>query len=180
MDSVVLNANDMKRSIGRIAHEVLEMNQGAEGLTVVGVMKRGWPVAKRLAFAMTQVEGTTIPCGKLDVRRFRDDGSFVGPEDDSEVPFDVNGSHVILVDEVIYTGRTIRAALDALVKHGRPRRISLAVLVDRGCRELPIQPDFCGRAIATEADDHVIVKVMEIDGEDAVILSKKSDDGVGS
>ncbi|MCE9558118.1 MAG: bifunctional pyr operon transcriptional regulator/uracil phosphoribosyltransferase PyrR [Armatimonadetes bacterium] len=168
MSSVLFDANAMKRALGRIAHEVLEANEGAENLVVVGILRRGYPIAKRLAFQMTQIEGQTIPCGKIDVRSHRDDQANA-PLDESEVPFEVTDKTVLLVDEVIYTGRTIRAALDTVIKFGRPRKVLLAVLIDRGHRELPIQPDYLGKAIATERDDHVIVKVHEIDGEDVVI-----------
>ncbi len=170
MSIVLLDANDMKRTLGRLAHEILEAHGGAQDLVVVGVMKRGYPVAKRLAFVMTTVEGRTIPCGKLDTSRYRDDIRPGETEDLSEIPFEVTNKDVILVDEVIFTGRTIRAAMDALLKFGRPRTIQLAVLVDRGYREFPIQPDYCGREIESDRDDHVIVKVHEFDGEDAVVL----------
>lgn len=159
----------MKRTLGRMAHEILEANQGAADLAVVGVMRRGWPIAKRLAFFMTQVEGITVPCGRLDVSAFRDDRP-PKTESETEIPFQIEGKRVILVDEVIYTGRTVRAALDALTKHGRPALVQLAVLIDRGHRELPIQPDYCGRRILTEKGDHVAVKVNEYDGEDVVVL----------
>ena len=169
MSAVLLDSGDMKRTLGRMAYEILEANQGAEDLVVVGVLRRGYPIAKRLAFTMTQVEGTTIPCGKLDIRAFRDDQPLVG-EDLSEIPFEVTGKTVILVDEVVYTGRTVRSALNALMKHGRPKAVRLAVLVDRGHRELPIEPDFLGRKVETESTDHIVVRVQEFDGEDAVIL----------
>jgi len=169
MGAVILDSGDMRRTLGRMAHEILEDNQGAENLVVVGVLRRGWPIAKRIAFLMTQIEGTTIPCGKLDTRAFRDDKPKVD-SDESEIPFEVTGKTVILVDEVIFTGRTTRAAMDALMRHGRPSEIKLAVLVDRGHRELPIQPNYCGRVISTDHNDHIIVKVNEYDGEDAVVL----------
>jgi pyrimidine operon attenuation protein/uracil phosphoribosyltransferase len=154
-----------------MAHEILEANQGAENLVVVGVLRRGYPVAKRLAFLMTQIEGTTVPCGKIDVRQYRDDRpAYEG--DDTEIPFEVTDKTVILVDEVIYTARTVRAALEGLVKFGRPRAVRLAVLVDRGHRELPIEPDFCGKKVFTERSDKIVVKVNEFDGEDAVVLEK--------
>lgn len=170
MSNVLLDAQDMRRTLGRMAHEILEANGGAEGLVVVGILRRGYPVAKRLAWLMTQVEGATIPCGKLDIRRYRDDRKPADAEDESEIPFEVTGKRVILVDEVIFTGRTIRAAMDALLKFGRPQMIQLAVLVDRGYREYPIQPDYCGREVETERDDHIIVKVQEVDSEDGVYL----------
>ncbi len=169
---VLLDGQDMKRTLGRLAHEILEANGGAGDVVVVGVLRRGYPVAKRLAFLMTQVEGFTIPCGKLDISRYRDDHRPSDEPDNSEIPFAVTGKRVILVDEVIYTGRTIRAAMDALMKFGRPQNIQLAVLVDRGFREFPIQPDYCGREIETEHDDRVIVRVQESDGEDCVLLEK--------
>ena len=158
MSAVLLDAGDMRRTLGRMAHEILEANQGAEDLVVVGVLRRGWPIAKRLAFLMTQIEGTTVPCGKLDVRPFRDDKPAVD-SDETEIPFEVAGKTVILVDEVIYTARTIRAALDGLMRFGRPRSVQLAVLIDRGFRELPIEPNYCGRKVVTEKGDHIIVKV---------------------
>lgn len=174
MGTHVLDANDMRRTLGRMAHEILEANQGAGELVVAGVLRRGYPIAKRLAFLMTQVEGTTIPCGKLDVRRFRDDKPEDSP-DESEVPFQVDGKVVILVDEVIFTGRTVRSALDALMQFGRPKRVELAVLIDRGHRELPIQPDYCGKLVETAVDDHVVVRVTEFDGEDLVEVQPASE-----
>ncbi len=171
MGTVLLDAGDMRRTLGRMAHEILEANQGAEGLVVVGVLRRGWPIAKRLAFLMTQIEGTTVPCGKLDIRPYRDDKPAVA-EDETEIPFEVSGKRVILVDEVIFTARTARAALDGLMKFGRPRQVQLAVLVDRGHRELPIEPNYTGKTVHTDHDDHIIVKVNEYDGEDAVVLEK--------
>lgn len=169
MSNVLLDAADMRRTLGRMAHEILEANSGAGDLVVVGILRRGWPIAKRLAFLMTQIEGTTVPCGRIDISAYRDDRP-PGIEDESEIPFQVSGKQVILVDEVIYTGRTARAALDALMQHGRPAAVQLAVLVDRGYRELPIQPNYCGRVVPTERKDHVVVKVNEYDGEDAVVL----------
>jgi pyrimidine operon attenuation protein / uracil phosphoribosyltransferase len=159
----------MRRTLGRMAHEILEANAGAEDLVVVGVMRRGWPVAKRLAFLMTQIEGTTVPCGKLDISRHRDDRK-PSDTDETEIPFQISGKKVVLVDEVIYTGRTIRAALDALMQFGRPQSVQLAVLIDRGHRELPINPNYCGKLVNTDRDDHVVVRVNEFDGEDAVVL----------
>ena|SRR2546423_8582924 len=172
MPTVLLDASDMKRTLGRMAHEVLEANQGVEDLAVVGIMRRGWPIAKRLAFLMTQIEGITVPCGRIDISAYRDDRP-PSMNDETEIPFQIEGKQVILVDEVIYTGRTVRAALDALMQHGRPARVQLAVLVDRGFRELPIQPDYCGKRIDTQRNDHVIVKVNEYDGEDVVVLTSE-------
>ena len=171
MGTVLLDAGDMRRTLGRMAHEILEANGGAEDLVVVGVMRRGWPVAKRLAFLMTQIEGTTVPCGKIDISKFRDDRKST-EEDETEIPFQINGKRVVLVDEVIYTGRTIRAALDGLMRFGRPQNVQLAVLVDRGHRELPITANYCGKIVNTEKEDHIVVKVNEFDGEDAVVLEQ--------
>jgi pyrimidine operon attenuation protein/uracil phosphoribosyltransferase len=171
MGVVLMDSGDMRRTLGRMAHEILEANAGAEDLVVVGVLRRGWPIAKRLAFLMTQIEGTTVPCAKLDVTSARDDRPPV-ESDATEIPFDLNGKRVVLVDEVLYTGRTVRAALDALMRHGRPSRVQLAVLIDRGHRELPIAADYCGKTFITEHDDHILVKVNEYDGEDSVVLEK--------
>lgn len=168
-----LNASDLRRTLGRMAHEVLERNQGAEGLVVIGVLKSGFPVAKRLAFAMTQIEGSTIPCGSLDVRMFRDDRP-AGDQsvDESEIPFAVGGKAVILVDEVIQTGRTIRAAMDAVIHHGRPREIQLAVLIDRGGRELPIEPNYVGIRLDVSNDEYIDVEIAGPESEDAVRVVK--------
>lgn len=169
MSSVILDAGAMKRTLGRMAHEILEANNGGEGLVVVGILRRGYPVAKRLAFTMTQIEGATVPCGKLDATSNRDDRRD-GGENASEIPFEVTGKRVILVDEVIFTGRTIRAAMDALLQFGRPSRVQLAVLVDRGHRELPIQPDYVGKVVETDRGDNIAVSVFEIEGTDEVVL----------
>ena len=162
MGMVIMDAAAMRRTVGRMAHEVLESNKGAQDLVVVGVLRRGYPVAKRLAFAMTQVEGTTVPCGKIDVTGSRDDERTV-TGDESEIPFEVEGKNVVLVDEVIYTGRTVRAALDALVQYGRPKSVKLAVLVDRGHRELPIRPDYVGKNLPTRRDEMVNVSPSGVD-----------------
>lgn len=169
MSAVILDAGAMKRTLGRMAHEILEANNGGNDLVVVGILRRGYPVAKRLAFTMTQIEGATIPCGKLDASSSRDDRREES-ENASEIPFEVTGKSVILVDEVIFTGRTIRAAMDALLQFGRPSLVQLAVLVDRGHRELPIQPDYVGKVVETERGDHVVVNVFENEGEDVVYL----------
>jgi pyrimidine operon attenuation protein/uracil phosphoribosyltransferase len=169
MSALVLDAADMRRTLGRMAHEILEAHAGAEDLVVVGIMRRGWPIAKRLGFAMTQIEGVTVPCGRIDISNYRDDRP-PAVTDESEIPFEVKDKTVILVDEVIFTGRTIRGALNALMEHGRPRKVELAVLIDRGHRELPIQPNYCGKVVQTDRDDNVIVKVNEMDGEDAVVI----------
>ncbi len=175
MSQLLLDANDMKRTLGRISHEILEAHGGAQDLVVVGILKRGYPLAKRLAFLMTQVEGDTIPCGKLDISRYRDDRPASDPtEDASEIPFEITNKDVVLVDEVIFTGRTIRAAMEALLKYGRPKSIQLAVLIDRGFREYPIQPDYLGREVDTQREDRIVVRFHEVDGEDGVSLEVAS------
>lgn len=171
MPNVLLDAGDIRRTLGRLAHEILEANDGARDLVVVGILRRGYPVAKRLAFSMTQIEGVTVPCARLDVRPYRDDKP-AAQADETDIPFSVEGKTVILVDEVMYTARTVRAALDALVRHGRPKAVQLAVLVDRGWRELPIVPDYTGRKITTAREDRVVVRVHEIDGVDEVVLER--------
>ncbi|GIV02429.1 MAG: bifunctional protein PyrR [Fimbriimonadales bacterium] len=168
-----IDASDIRRTLGRMAHEILESNQGAEDLVVVGILARGYPVARRLAFAMTQIEGVTIPCGSLDVRPYRDDLEGKVEDDKSEIPFAVTGKKVILVDEVIMTGRSVRAALDALMHHGRPASVRLAVLVDRGGRELPIQPDYVGLKLEVPDEEWVDVRLSESAGEDSIVIVKR-------
>jgi pyrimidine operon attenuation protein/uracil phosphoribosyltransferase len=167
-----LNALDVKRTLGRMAHEILEKNGGADDLVVVGVLQMGYPVAKRLAFAMATIEGVGVPCGSLDIEGFRDDRPAPTDGDKSEIPFAVTGKRVVLVDEVIQTGRTIRAAMDSLMRHGRPAKIELAVLIDRGGRELPIEPNCVGRKMDVDADEYIEVR---IDAEGDVVRIVKSE-----
>lgn len=156
-----------------MAHEILEHNKGADNLVAVGVLKGGFPLAKRLAFAMTQIEGVAIPCGSLDTTAYRDDRVDEGDlEGQSEIPFAVTGKKVILVDEVIQTGRTIRAAMDALMRHGRPEQIQLAVLLDRSGRELPIEPNYVGRKLEIAPDEYIEVTMDGPEGEDKVVIRK--------
>jgi len=166
-----LDAHDVKRTLGRMAHEILENNGGADDLVVVGVLQMGYPVAKRLAFAMANIEGVGVPCGSLDIESFRDDRPAPSEGDKSEIPFAVTGKRVILVDEVIQTGRTIRAAMDSLMRHGRPAKIELAALIDRGGRELPIEPNYVGRKMEVDADEYVEVRV-DSEGDDVVRIVK--------
>ncbi len=174
MSTLLLDPVNMRRTLGRIAHEILEAHSGADDLVVVGILRRGWPVANRLAFAMSQIEGLPISVGKLSSARHRDDRPKT-EVDESEIPFEITGKTVILVDEVIYTGRTIRAALEELFDHGRPKSVELAVLIDRGHRELPIQPQYVGKVVQTERGDRIIVKVAELDGEDGVLLEHENE-----
>jgi pyrimidine operon attenuation protein / uracil phosphoribosyltransferase len=174
----VLDSDDIRRAVTRIAHEVLERNHGARDLAFVGILRRGAPLAERLAALVEQIEGARPPVGSLDIALYRDDyrerRSVVGRTD---IPFDIEGKQIVLVDEVIYTGRTVRAAITALMDHGRPATIQLAVLLDRGHRELPIRPDYVGKNIPTARSEHVDCRLREVDGEDAVYIRRSEDSG---
>jgi pyrimidine operon attenuation protein / uracil phosphoribosyltransferase len=167
----LLDAADISRAVIRIAHEVLERNKGAGGLVLVGIAARGDDLARRLAAEIKRIEGAEVPVGALDISFYRDDIGLrkEAPEvHETRIPFDISGNTVVLVDDVLFTGRTIRAAMDALVDLGRPRAIQLAVLVDRGHRELPIRADYVGKNAPTRAEDLVRVLLEETDGADAV------------
>ena len=167
----LLAADDVARVLRRLAHELLEANQGAQDLVLLGIQTRGVPLARRLAGLIGEIEGTEVPHGALDTTLFRDDLASRGPKPlaRTEVPVAVDGRTVVLVDDVLYTGRTIRAALDAVSELGRPARIRLVVLVDRGHRELPIRADHVGKNLPTAYGDTIRVLVADIDGEDAVL-----------
>jgi pyrimidine operon attenuation protein / uracil phosphoribosyltransferase len=174
---VIMEADQIARACARIAHQILEANRGADGLVLLGIPTRGVPLAHRLAKAMDEVEGVRVPVGALDVTMYRDDlrrhpTRAVGR---TEVPVEVEGSIVVLVDDVLYSGRTVRAALDALGDLGRPRAVRLAVLVDRGHRELPIRADHIGRDIPTRTGEHVTVRLAEVDGVDQVSIEQAAD-----
>jgi pyrimidine operon attenuation protein / uracil phosphoribosyltransferase len=175
-DRQVMDQDEMRRAIRRIAHEVLERNHGAQDLALVGILRRGAPLADRLSLLIEQIEGVRPPVGSLDIALYRDDyrerRSVVGRTD---IPFDIEGKRIILVDEVVYTGRTVRAAITALIDHGRPANIQLAVLLDRGHRELPIRPDYVGKNIPTSRSEHVDCRLLEVDGEDAVFIRRTED-----
>ncbi|MGE5227512.1 MAG: bifunctional pyr operon transcriptional regulator/uracil phosphoribosyltransferase PyrR, partial [Planctomycetaceae bacterium] len=169
----VLEADDVRRALTRIAHEILERDKGTEGLVLVGIADRGDDLARRLAAHIEQIEGVTVPVGVLDITFYRDDIGMraEAPEvHETRIPFDITGKVVVLVDDVLFTGRTIRSAMDALMDLGRPRKIQLAVLVDRGHRELPIRADYVGKNVPTSRADDVRVLIEELDGEDAVVL----------
>jgi pyrimidine operon attenuation protein/uracil phosphoribosyltransferase len=169
----VMEPADVRRALTRIAHEILERDRGGEGVVLVGIANRGDDLARRLAVTIREIEGVDVPVGVLDITFYRDDIGLTAeaPEvHETRIPFDVSGRTVVLVDDVLFTGRTIRAAMDALMDLGRPRRIQLAVLVDRGHRELPIRADFVGKNVPTSHADQVRVLVEELDGEDAVVV----------
>ena len=170
--TTLLDATDLNRALTRMAHEIVERNKGVEGLALVGVKTRGAYLAKRLAAKIAEFEKLAQPIatGSLDVTLYRDDSATRGmkPSASSELSFALEGRSVVLVDDVLYTGRTVRAALTALLDYGRPERIQLAVLVDRGLRELPIRADFVGKNVPTASREKVRVKVQEVDGEDRV------------
>jgi len=170
---VVMDADRISRSLTRIAHEILERNRGVGDLALVGIRARGVPIAARLAAHLKDIAGVDVPTGALDITLYRDDlmRTPVGPQPvvrRTEIPFSIDGRHILLVDDVLYTGRTIRAALDALIDFGRPSAIQLVVLVDRGHRELPIRADYVGRNIPTSRQQIVQVRLNEIDGRDEV------------
>jgi pyrimidine operon attenuation protein / uracil phosphoribosyltransferase len=174
---VVMDEDQIARACARIAHQILEANRGAAGLVLMGIPTRGVPLAHRLAQVMDEVEGVRVPVGALDVTMYRDDlrrqpTRAVGHTD---LPVDVEGSTVVLVDDVLYSGRTVRAALDALGDLGRPRAVRLAVLVDRGHRELPIRADHVGSFISTRTGEHVRVRLAELDGIDQVSIEQAGD-----
>ena len=170
---VIMDADRMNRTLTRIAHEILERNRGVETLALVGIRARGVPIAARLAAHLEVISGAKVPIGSLDITLYRDDlmRTPVGPQPvvrRTEIPFSLDGRHILLVDDVLYTGRTIRAALDALIDFGRPSAIQLVVLIDRGHRELPIRADYVGRNVPTSRQESVQVRLQEIDGRDEV------------
>jgi pyrimidine operon attenuation protein/uracil phosphoribosyltransferase len=172
----VLDADDVQRALTRIAHEVLERNKGADGLVLLGIPTRGVPLADRLAERIGAVEGRPVPHGSLDITMYRDDLRLKPARalERTELPPEgIDGAVVVLVDDVLYSGRTIRAALDALGDLGRPRAVQLAVLVDRGHRELPIRADYVGKNLPTSQRESVRVLLTELDGRDAVLLSEE-------
>jgi len=169
-----MEADDVRRALTRIAHEIVEHNKGTDDLVLVGIRTRGAPLAERLAAAIASFEGVDVPSGALDITLYRDDVALRGPRglEATTVPTDLDGRVVVLVDDVLFTGRTIRAAFDAVLDLGRPRAIRLAVLVDRGHRELPIRADHVGKNLPTSALEVVKVHVSEMDGEDAVLIGE--------
>jgi pyrimidine operon attenuation protein / uracil phosphoribosyltransferase len=174
--SRLMSASEIERTLVRLAHEIVEKNNGVERLGFVGIKRRGVPLAQRLARLVGQIEKQQVELGTLDINLYRDDLSTAGPKpivSPMELGFDVNDKNVIIVDDVLYTGRTIRAALDALFDHGRPRRVQLLVLIDRGHRELPIEAGFVGRYVQTTQNEIIEVKLQEIDPSEQVLLVEK-------
>jgi pyrimidine operon attenuation protein / uracil phosphoribosyltransferase len=171
----VMDADRMSRALTRIAHEILERNRGLDDVALVGIRTRGVPLARRLARALKEINGDEVPTGALDITLYRDDlmRHPVGPQPlvrRTEIPFSIDDRKIMLVDDVLYTGRTIRAALDALIDFGRPRVIQLIVLVDRGHRELPIKADYVGKNLPTSLKQSVQVRLLEIDGTDEIVI----------
>jgi pyrimidine operon attenuation protein / uracil phosphoribosyltransferase len=175
MKAVVMDATAVDRALTRVAHELLETNKGAEHLALVGIVTRGSILAKRLAERIRTIEGTDVPVGTLDISFYRDDvATRLNPQvHRTDIPFDLAGRCVVLVDDVLFTGRTIRAAMDAIMDYGRPSCIQLAVLVDRGHRELPIRADYVGKNVPTSGREQVKVHLSETDGEDAAFILER-------
>jgi len=174
----ILTSDEVRRAIARIGHEIGERNNGVHNVVLVGIYRRGIPLAKRIAAAVKQIEGRDLPIGALDITLYRDDLELRGPASKiqhTSIPVDITGKTVVLVDDVLFTGRTIRAALDALTDLGRPERIQLAVLVDRGHRELPIRADFVGKNVPTAASEDVAVRLNEVDGGDDAVMIVRGD-----
>jgi len=172
----IMSASEIERTLVRLAHEVVEKNGGAENLAFVGIRRRGVPLAQRLGKLVERIEEAPVPVGTLDISFYRDDLSTVGPKpvvQKSDLGFSIEEKNVILVDDVLFTGRTTRAALDALFSAGRPRRVQLCVLIDRGHRELPVEAAFVGRNVQTTMNEVIEVKLTEIDNTDKVLLMER-------
>jgi pyrimidine operon attenuation protein/uracil phosphoribosyltransferase len=177
--SVILDARAFDRTLRRIADEILELNNGTDNLVIVGIQRRGVQLAAQIVSTIAQREGTDVPQGALDITLYRDDLQTVGPRPvvgQTKIPVDIDGQHIVIVDDVLYTGRTIRAALDELADFGRPKRIALAVLIDRGGRELPIQPDIVGKKVPVQPSQRVDVLVEDLDGRNAVVIAERGND----
>lgn len=179
MTATLLQPADMTRALTRIAHEILEANKGASDLVLLGIPTRGVAIAQRIAQALTDIDGAVVPVGSLDVTMYRDDlmSNPTRATASTEIPVDIDGKTVVLVDDVLYSGRTVRAALDALNGLGRPAIVRLAVLIDRGHRELPIRADYVGKNVPSAHSERINVKVANIDGEDLVTISEKTEGG---
>lgn len=173
----IMNKKGIMRALTRIGHEIIEKNGGVENVALIGIRTRGVPLANRIREKIAQVEGVEIPLGILDITLYRDDLSYKINKPiihKTEITFDVNERIIVLVDDVLYTGRTVRAALDAIMDLGRPQAIQLAVLIDRGHRELPIRADYVGKNVPTSKNEVIQVKLKEVDGEDRVVILEKN------
>jgi pyrimidine operon attenuation protein/uracil phosphoribosyltransferase len=177
-ERVIMGDADLRRALARIAHEIVERNHGVDGVVLLGIRSRGVPLARRLAAKLQELEATAVPLGEIDITLYRDDleRRQLQPRlSPSSVPVSLTDKSVILVDDVIFTGRTVRAALDAVMDYGRPSAVQLAVLVDRGHRELPIRPDYVGKNLPTALDEEVRVRLAETDGVDEVVIRRPSE-----
>ncbi|MFH1854139.1 MAG: bifunctional pyr operon transcriptional regulator/uracil phosphoribosyltransferase PyrR [Candidatus Omnitrophota bacterium] len=175
--ATILTKEEISRAVTRISHEILENNKGAGGLAIIGIRSRGYFLAERIAALINQIDGVELPVGALDITLYRDDLSVISKQPvvhKTDIDFDIEDKNVILVDDVLCTGRTIRCALDALIDFGRPRTIQLAVLIDRGHRELPIRADYVGKNLPTSKIEAVQVRLEEIDGEDSVFIETEN------
>lgn len=174
MSKELVDAVGMQRVLTRITYEIIEKNKGLGDIVIVGIKTRGIYIAQRIAKRIEQLEGAKVPVGELDITLYRDDYHRAGTDEaqvhGSDIPVDINGKNVVLVDDVLFTGRTTRAAMDAIMNIGRPEKITLAVLVDRGHRELPIRADFVGKNIPTSLDEQIRVSVKEVDGSDGITI----------
>ncbi|MSQ23825.1 MAG: bifunctional pyr operon transcriptional regulator/uracil phosphoribosyltransferase PyrR [Chloroflexi bacterium] len=174
-ERAILSADEIRRMLSRMAHEIVEHNGGTQELLLVGIRTRGVPLANRIQQAVSGFENTALPVGQLDITLYRDDlfeGRSLELQQTAFPVVDMAKTHVILVDDVLFTGRTVRAALNAVMDYGRPRSVGLAVLIDRGHRELPIRPDYVGKNVPTSLDEEVVVRLSEIDGRDEVVIQR--------
>lgn len=175
--TIIMDAQAIRRALTRIAHEIIEKNKGTKDLILVGIRTRGVPLAERLAAEIEKIEGINLPVGVLDITLYRDDLSTLSYQPivhETQIPVDINGKRIILVDDVLYTGRTVRAALDAIIDIGRPTAVQLAVLVDRGHRELPIRADYVGKNVPTSSKEVVSVQLQSIDNVEKVVIKEFS------
>ncbi len=173
----LMSANEMERTLTRMAYEIIERNDGTQDLVLIGIRRRGIPLAERLSKLIAAIDNTPVPVGALDITFYRDDLSTIGPKpvvQEREIGCTIDDERIILLDDVLFTGRTVRAALDALFAHGRPRSVELAVLIDRGHRELPVYASFVGRTVQTTMNEVIEVKLSEIDHADKVLLMERS------
>jgi pyrimidine operon attenuation protein/uracil phosphoribosyltransferase len=182
-EKTIMTETEMRRALARIAHEIVERNGGVAGIVLVGLQTRGVPLARRLAAKLAELENIRVPLGELDVTFYRDDLAVRNRQPvvkRTDIPVDINNQRIVLVDDVLYTGRTVRAALDEVMDFGRPLNVQLAVLVDRGHRELPIRADYVGKNLPTAHDEKVRVRLAEVDGRDEVVIIRSVTDPSGS